>query len=102
MSPEEREALRALHEATNGPWMQGQAQDGEMLPDGTGYAGDYEPTADVVAYDDDGYCTVEFGADTPANAAFIVAAHRDVPRLLAEVESLRAALDRAQAEGTTP
>lgn len=81
-------ALRALlADATPGPWEQGQAQDGEVLADGTGYAGDYESTADVFVMDDDGYCRTEFNAGRRQDAALIVAAVNVLPALLAEVEA---------------
>ena len=45
-----RNDLEICEKATPGPWIQEKVQDGELFPDGTGYAGDFEPVNSVVTW----------------------------------------------------
>jgi hypothetical protein len=77
--------------ATAGPWFREDAQDGEMLPDGTGYAGDYYPTKTVMTVTGNNRHEAEI-ADAYRSlddALFIAHAREDVPALIREVRRLQ-------------
>lgn len=74
-------------------WVQMQEQDGEFLPDGTGYLGDYEPSREVAVDEPslDAYESFDsFTLPTVAMAGFVAAADPEtVLALVAEVHRLR-------------
>lgn len=94
-----REAKARLANTTPGPWIREEAQDGEMLPDGTGYAGDYYPTRTVLG-------DVEHGASPQVvadchrgeDAEFIAHARQDVDALSDAVFALIAEVRRLSEE----
>lgn len=80
--------------ATPGPWFNGQAQDGEVLPDGSGYAGDYYETDEVMARPADIEDEPPFLGQIQGDAdrAFVIHSRQDLPKvrraLLVAVERL--------------
>lgn len=96
------EAIEARCEAaTPGPWYNGQAQDGERMPDGTGYAGDFYDTDEVMAKPSeidrinpdldaggDGWFLGQIQHE--GDRAFIIHARQDIPALIARVRALEA------------
>ncbi|MGK3981221.1 hypothetical protein WMF38_57020 [Sorangium sp. So ce118] len=91
-----REAAERASKATDGPWFREEAQDGEMLPDGTGYAGDYYPTKTVltVAGNDRHEAEIADAYRSLDDALFIAAAREDVPALSAALQSATAEIRR--------
>lgn len=84
-----REAKTRLANTTPGPWIREEAQDGEMLPDGTGYAGDYYPTKTVLG-DVEHPAAPQVVADCSrgGDAEFIAHARQDVDALADAVFAL--------------
>jgi hypothetical protein len=95
------EALARAEKATPGPWFREEAQDGEMLPDGTGYAGDCYPTKTVmtVAGNDRHEAEIADAYRSLDDALFIAHAREDVPRLAG---ALLALIQGAETEGDRP
>ena len=75
-----------MRKHTPGPWTREQAQDGECLPDGTGYAGDYYDTNTVGYQEPEGEFYAVADCYNGADAQLIAAA----PDLY---EAARAVLD---------
>lgn len=93
MTPDERRAARARCEATpGGEWIRAEAQDGEALPDGTGYAGDYYETTSVVAVGDGGEPIAD--CHSGAIADFVKASKRDLLAALNDVDEALATVSK--------
>ncbi len=77
--------------ATQGPWWRDQAQDGEMLPDGTGHAGEYYETNDVIGppIGEERYTNDVATCFNGPTAEFIAHSWEDVLGLVAEVRAQR-------------
>ena len=96
-------ALALAEKATPGKWQRDVAQDGEMLPDGTGYAGDYYDTNDVVRFVDEYKNPLDYPQEiacafTPGDAALIAGARSGMPELADAVLALCAEVRRLRGE----
>lgn len=102
-----RAALERAKAATPGPWIREMVQDGEILPDGTGYAGDWYEGRTVIVPPgpDERDCDAVDVADfIDPNAAVLACAYRtaapllagECERLMAEAERLRREADEAR------
>lgn len=80
--------------ATPGPWAHPLVQDGECLPDGTGYAGDWaaDPRAVVRPAGPERDEADVAACPAPADAALIISFRAAAPALAREVLRLRAEL----------
>lgn len=76
--------------ATPGCWLQAFEQDGEVLADGSGYAGDYYPSSDVHIYEYDGHVVGEVNTERPDDAAHIASWHPAVALAVADWLELQA------------
>lgn len=78
------------------PWIREQFQDGELLPDGTGYAGDMIDSNEIINVDSDGAETWVATTSNGHNAAFIVRACNSHYQLL---KAAQRALNTFKAQG---
>ena len=81
---------------TPGPWMREMAEDGEVLPNGDMYRGDWYETKTVVqkpTAETDGASAFIAEAKTDVDACAIASAPSDIAALLAEIDRLHAVFD---------